>query len=130
MKTVFDKISGRVTEAYPDSYVRIEDVPDSPRTRAIAVYGVVRAKVAEVKRFIKDLDWKLCCPKGYVALARVVDFDTTEKFYPDILAMAMPACVLAPAYSLAISPVEPRKEWAVPLIPTPINEDDLLQLAA
>ena len=85
MNMPFQTIADRVAVQYPGYCVQIEDVPESPKTRAIAVYGVEKADVAAVKKMIRDLDWDLCQPEGFAALTRVIDAETTAAFYPTLL---------------------------------------------
>ena len=85
MKDVFNQIARRVAARFPSFYVTVEEVPDSPRTRAIAVYGVPLDQVKTVRAFINDLDWELTRQSDCAVLARVVNRETTAAYYPEHL---------------------------------------------
>lgn len=82
---IFEQIANFVKSKFSAYHVQIEEVPDSPNTRSIAVYGVEKNDIVEVRNCINDLDWEICQPKGLVALARIVDFETTKEYYPACL---------------------------------------------
>ena len=85
MQAIFDKILRLVEKQFPRFHVEIEAVPDSPDTRAIAVYGVDATDVKIVKAFINDQDWNLCQPTGCAVIPRVVSYGTTKQYYPQFL---------------------------------------------
>jgi len=85
MNEIFERIANKVKSAFPAYCVRVEEVPDSPCTCAIAVYGVAAGDAPAIKRLIDDLDWDLCQPAQLAALARVVSIESTRSYYPELL---------------------------------------------
>jgi hypothetical protein len=85
MEDMFDQLARRVRTQFPSFYVTVEEVPESPRTRAIAVYGVPLSAVKTVRSFINDLDWELSQQSDCAVLARVVNRETTAAYYPEHL---------------------------------------------
>lgn len=83
MNTVFDTIIRVVSEKFGQYHVQLEVVPESPNTRLVAVYGVSASDMVYVRQMIKDLDWELCLPQGLVALAHVVNAETTTQHFPE-----------------------------------------------
>jgi len=82
---MFAGIVQRVSSVFHDYIVRAEEVPCAPRTCEVAVYGVARSDIDAVTRLIKDLDRQMAMPADCVALARVIDLETTVQYYPELL---------------------------------------------
>lgn len=81
LSTIHDKIQS----AFPEYYIEIESVPDSPNTLAAAVYGVMPDDIVRVRSFVNDLDWSLLGSTKYGLMPMIIDRDNTEECYPEFL---------------------------------------------
>ena len=115
---IFASVQNKAVELFPDYTIQMEPVPESPMTRAIAVYGVPAASVKAVRAKINDLGWEHAMPHDLVVLARVVNAAVTAEYYPEL--MPKPATVAkARAYSIFDSlnwgddtdPADAPQEW-------------------
>jgi hypothetical protein len=85
MNNIFEQVLNTVQSVFNSFSVRVEEVPESPCTRLVSVYGVPRSRVNEVKQLIRRLDWDLCVPAECGVLAHVVDEETTMEYYPEFV---------------------------------------------
>lgn len=128
MNNLFQTIADAVASRFPDYHVAIEEIPDSPLTRAIAVYDVAQNDIRLVKGFINDLDWELCQPAGIASLARVVNQATTAACYPQFQS----ASLLLAAFHRLPKPTRPESSliWTAKPEYTVKRDNTELALAA